>query len=120
MDRSAKCCFWIRLLLGNIDRMTSGPEIERALKSLDATLNGLNQMTQDVGPGLKSLIESLRQTSDSIQALTGNSAAGGAPSPDIAKLTRELTEAARSVRTLADYLERHPEALLRGRKEGDK
>ena len=28
---------------------------------------------------------------------------------------RELTSAARSIRLFADYLERHPEALLRGK-----
>jgi uncharacterized lipoprotein YmbA len=28
---------------------------------------------------------------------------------------REITEAARSVRELADYLDRHPEALVQGR-----
>jgi hypothetical protein len=33
---------------------------------------------------------------------------------------RELSEAARSVRGLADYLDRHPESLLRGRKGDDK
>jgi hypothetical protein len=35
---------------------------------------------------------------------------------DLPRLMRELTQAARSVRGLADYLDRHPEALLRGRK----
>ena len=29
---------------------------------------------------------------------------------------REVSDAARSLRVLADYLERHPEALLRGKK----
>ena len=29
---------------------------------------------------------------------------------------REVSRAARSMRVLADYLERHPEALLRGKK----
>jgi len=29
---------------------------------------------------------------------------------------KELSAAARSLRTLADYLERHPEALIRGKK----
>ena len=32
---------------------------------------------------------------------------------------RELTDAARSLRALTDYLERHPESLIRGR-QGDK
>jgi paraquat-inducible protein B len=30
----------------------------------------------------------------------------------------ELRRAAQSIRVLADYLERHPEALLRGKSEG--
>jgi paraquat-inducible protein B len=30
-------------------------------------------------------------------------------------LLKELTGAARSIRVFADYLERHPDALLRGR-----
>lgn len=32
---------------------------------------------------------------------------------------REISEAARSVRQLSDYLERHPEAILRGRTKGE-
>jgi paraquat-inducible protein B len=32
---------------------------------------------------------------------------------------RELAAAARSVRLVADYLERHPEALLKGKAGGD-
>jgi paraquat-inducible protein B len=47
----------------------------------------------------------------------GNTAPTGT---DLPRLMRELTEAARSVRGLADYLDRHPEALLRGRKGDDK
>jgi paraquat-inducible protein B len=30
---------------------------------------------------------------------------------------RELTRAAQSLRVLTDYLERHPEAIIRGKKE---
>jgi hypothetical protein len=32
----------------------------------------------------------------------------------------QARDAARSVRLFVDYLERHPEALIRGRSEGDK
>jgi paraquat-inducible protein B len=46
----------------------------------------------------------------------GTSAANGA---DLPRLIRELTETARSLRDLTDYLDRHPESLIRGRK-GDK
>ncbi|MDH3919424.1 MAG: Paraquat-inducible protein B, partial [Rhodospirillales bacterium] len=34
---------------------------------------------------------------------------------DLSLLMKELTEAARSIRFLTDYLEQHPEALLRGK-----
>jgi hypothetical protein len=30
---------------------------------------------------------------------------------------RELSEAARSIRYFVDYIDRHPEALLRGKKQ---
>jgi len=113
----------LRKVLNNIDRVTGGPELQHALKSLYATLTGLNQMTREITPDLRELIASLKQTSESIQTLAGGgaaAAASGQPGPDITRLTNELTEAGRSVRTLADYLERHPEALLRGRKGADK
>jgi paraquat-inducible protein B len=34
---------------------------------------------------------------------------------DLDSMLKELAGAARSIRVLADYLERHPEALLRGK-----
>jgi paraquat-inducible protein B len=34
---------------------------------------------------------------------------------DLANTLQEVSRAARAVRVLADYLERHPEALLRGK-----
>jgi paraquat-inducible protein B len=111
-------------VLKNIDRATSGPQLGHALQSLDDTLTRLDKVTQEVEPDIKSLIKSLRDVADSaqntlntVQGLMGNTAPTGT---DLPRLMRELTEAARSVRGLADYLDRHPEALLRGRKGDDK
>jgi paraquat-inducible protein B len=111
-------------VLKNIDRATSGPQLGHALQSLDDTLTRLDKVTRDVEPDIKSLIKSLRDTADSaqstlntVQGLMGNTTPTGT---DLPRLMRELTEAARSVRGLADYLDRHPEALLRGRKGDDK
>lgn len=109
-------------VLRNIDRATAGPELGHALKSLDETLTRLDKVTQEAAPDIQSLLKSLRDTADSaqstlntVQSLIGSSAPAGS---DLPRLVRELTEAARSVRGLADYLDRHPEALLRGRKGG--
>jgi paraquat-inducible protein B len=111
-------------VLKNIDRATSGPQLGHALQSLDDTLTRLDKVTHDLEPDIKSLIKSLRDTADSaqstlntIQGLAGNTAPSGT---DLPRMMRELTEAARSVRGLADYLDRHPEALIRGRKGDDK
>ncbi len=113
----------LQSVLKNIDRATSGPELGHAIKSLDETLTHLDKLTQELDPDIKSLVKSLRETADAaqntlntVQGIIGNTAPTGT---DLPRLMRELTEAARSVRGLADYLDRHPEALLRGRK-GDK
>jgi paraquat-inducible protein B len=114
----------LQSVLKNIDKATSGPQLGHALQSLDDTLTRLDKVTHDIEPDIKSLVKSLRDTADSaqntlntVQGLMGNTAPTGT---DLPRLMRELTEAARSVRGLADYLDRHPEALLRGRKGDDK
>jgi paraquat-inducible protein B len=111
-------------VLKNLDRATAGPQLGHALQSLDDTLTRLDKVTHDIEPDIKSLIKSLRDTADSAQStlntvrsLAGNTAPSGT---DLPRMMRELTEAARSVRGLADYLDRHPEALIRGRKGDDK
>jgi paraquat-inducible protein B len=112
----------VRGVLKNLDRATSGPQLGHALKSLDETLTRLDSFTRDVEPDIKSLVKSLRDTADSaqgtlsaVQGMLGSNANSPA-NTDLPKLMRELEDAARSVRVLADYLDRHPESLLRGRK----
>jgi paraquat-inducible protein B len=115
----------VRGVLQNLERATSGPQLGHALNSLDSTLTRLDNITRDVEPDIKSLVKSLRDTSDAaqgtlsaVQSMMGNSA-NNPGNADLPKVMRELAEAARSVRVLADYLDRHPESLLRGRK-GDR
>lgn len=114
----------LRGVLKNVDRATSGPELGHAIQSLDQTMANLDKLTRDVQPDIKSLIQSLRETSNAaqgtltaVQGMVGNSRESNS---DLPRLMRELSEAARSVRSLADYLDRHPEALLRGRKDEEK
>ncbi len=107
-------------VLKHLDHATSSPEFEHAIKSLDATLTHLDELTTSVRPDVQALIKSLRETSDAAQSalasVHGLLGHGGSEGPDASELIRQLTEAARSVRSLADYLDRHPEALLRGRR----
>lgn len=92
--------------------------LSATLASLRTTLDALNQQA---GPLLGSLRGSsdaaaaaLRQAQSTLASLGPNSPLGS----DLRGLVAQLEDAARSIRTLADYLERHPEALLRGRQGG--
>jgi paraquat-inducible protein B len=65
------------------------------------------------------LITALRAAASQIQATASaaKTAIGGPEQQQgIDQAMGELTRAARSVRVLADYLERHPESLLRGKR----
>ncbi len=106
-------------VLRNLNRATAGPQLRDALVSLDRVLRHLDRLASATQPNLNALLKSLHATSDAAQrTLTAiqNATGGGAPSStDLPQLMSELSQAARSVRELADYLDRHPEALLRGR-----
>lgn len=114
----------VKSIVHHVDAVTAGPELGHAIKELDRTLTNLDHVTAEVEPQIKPLIDSLRETADAAQRtmqaatnMLGNKASSGT---DLPRLIRELTEAARSIRALTDYLDQHPEALLRGRKGDDK
>ncbi|HEX3836291.1 MAG TPA: MlaD family protein [Steroidobacteraceae bacterium] len=107
--------------LKHIDQATAGPALGNAIKNLDTTLSHLEQITRDAQPQIKPLLASLRATADAAQsaAQSAGSTLGpdGALATQLPALLQQVSEAARSIRELADFLERHPESLLRGRHE---
>ena len=110
----------VRSLTANLSRLTGSPEVTNSLHHLDATLRQVDAITRDVQPQVKPLLTKLNATADQLQAtataargtLGGDGANQDASLPEA---VRQLTEAARSIRSLTDYLGRHPEALLRGK-----
>ena len=108
-------------LLRNLNRATAGPQLHDALLSLNRVLTHLDRLAVETQPNLNELLKSLRASSDAAQrtlALLQERAGGTAPSnTNLPELMSELSQAARSVRELADYLDRHPDALLRGRRK---
>lgn len=107
-------------VLGNLNRATAGPQLRDALASLNRVLTHLDQLETQTRPNINALLKSLRATAQAAQrtmAAIQNAAGGSAPaSTNLPQLMSELSQAARSVRELADYLDRHPDALLRGRR----
>jgi len=110
----------LNALLHNLNQVTAGPQLRDTVLSLNRVLAHVDRLAVETRPNLNELIKSLRATSDATQRtldLIQERAGGTAPSStDLPKLMSELSQAARSVRELADYLDRHPDALLRGRR----
>jgi paraquat-inducible protein B len=103
----------------NLNQLVTSPEMKRSIRSLDETLANLDHVSHEASGQVGPLIASLRRAADSTQSAlaTANRSMGGqsAQNADLPRLISELTDAARSVRALADYLDEHPEALVRGR-----
>ena len=94
-------------------------DLRRALGTLDTTLKRADalmaQLSTDIAPELRHTLEQARKTLKSAEGVLAND------SPvrgDLRETLNEVTRAAETVRSLADYLERHPESLIRGRREG--
>ncbi len=97
------------------NRLVSSPEMTRSLRSLDRALANTDRLTRDadaqLGPLLLSLRESAQHADVALASADDMMRAGG----DLPKAIKELANAARSMHVLSDYLEQHPEALLRGK-----
>jgi paraquat-inducible protein B len=110
----------VRALTGNLARLSGSREVSDGLVHLDATLRQVDAITRQVQPQVGPLLTKLNQTATELQATAaaarGTLGGGGAnQDQSLPEAIRQLTEAARSIRSLTDYLGRHPEALIRGK-----
>jgi paraquat-inducible protein B len=103
-----------------------GADVTKVLVSLDQTLKSadkaVNRIDAEVTPGLKTTVEEIRRAITSADGVLKNADATlvGKDAPaqqELREALQEITRAARSLRVLTDFLERHPEALIRGKTE---
>jgi paraquat-inducible protein B len=98
-------------------------DLRRAIGELADVLGELRGLTRqlnaDLAPELEAVLAALRATLQQATNTLADADALIAPdaplSAESVRTMREVGAAARAVRDLADYLERHPEALLRGK-----
>jgi paraquat-inducible protein B len=98
-----------------------GNDIRTSLAKLDKTLAAAEKLTQtlnnDVAPEVTAAVKDARKTIDS----ANRTLAQDSPlQQDVRQTLLELNRTAASVRVLSDYLERHPESLLRGKPDDKK
>jgi paraquat-inducible protein B len=113
----------LRALTGRLRGLTASPKLDDSLDHLDSALANADEITKTAKPQIGPLIASLRSAADQLQSTAAAadqivSGQGAVQGQDLPSAIKQLNEAARSIRSLADYLGRHPEALIRG-KRGD-
>jgi len=96
--------------LDKIDFEAIGTDLQQTLKSADKLLQ---RFDTELAPEAHAVMEEARRA----MASAGDKSA---LQEDTRGALREIARAAQSLRNLADYLEQHPEALLRGKKEDAK
>jgi paraquat-inducible protein B len=100
---------------GDLDREVM-PDLKKAAGALSDTLKDgqglLKAMRSDLAPALQKAIVEAQKTLVAAQTTLNSE------SPlqhELKRVLSELSAAARSIRVMADYLERHPDALIRGK-----
>jgi len=96
------------------DLRTTLATLNKTLTSAEQTVTRINN---DVTPELAAAMKDVRKTVNTAE----RTLADDSPlQQDMRQTLQELTRAAGSVRVLTDYLERHPESLLRGKPDDKK
>ena len=117
-------------VLASIEKFMDNPELNQSVHNLNQTLVDMQKLLKDVDrhvdPLLGSATAAIKNTTDAtrpaikeverafanIAALTGK---GSEERKQLDRTLKELQTAARSIKVLAEYLERHPEALIHGK-----
>jgi paraquat-inducible protein B len=102
----------LRRTAQSIEDLASSSDTKGGIAGLNESANRLQALLGTLDQRLGPLLTRADATLASTQTLVGENSQ---LRYEVGDLVRELTSAARSIRVFADYLERHPEALLRGK-----
>ncbi len=110
----------LRQVTSRLNALVSSPKMDEGLAHVTSTLTEVDQILGQIQPQVGPLLAKLNQAADQVSGialaarqLLGADDTGGS---NLSEAIGQLDQAARSIRTLADYLDRHPEALIRGKR----
>jgi len=112
----------LRQAKGYVVLPTIPTSIEEITRSVNTVLDKVQEFPfgrigADMTQTLANLDRTILQANDTLKSIDTLFANDSPMSRDLQDTLRELSDSARSLRVLADYLERHPEALLRGKEQ---
>jgi paraquat-inducible protein B len=107
--------------IDNVPFEQIGRDLRTSMAALDKMLDNADKLMAQVDgnlvPQFAAALQDARQT---LQAANQTLAPNAPLQQDTRRMMQELTRSAASLRSLTDYLERHPEALLRGKADTEK
>lgn len=93
-----------------------GQDLQKSLATLNKTLNSAEKLAQtlnqDVAPEVAAAMKDVRKTLDNADRTLSEDAP---LQQDLRQTLQDLSRAAASMKVLTDYLEQHPESLIRGK-----
>ena len=116
-------------ILGKVNDLAGDPQMRQTVAELSSAVASANTLIQHLDSGVAPTLKELSGTSAALQKALGNAnrlvvsldnsyGDNTRFNRDLDRLLVQLNEAVRSIRTLADMLARHPEALVKGRPAG--
>ncbi|SFA68820.1 paraquat-inducible protein B [Collimonas sp. OK607] len=98
-----------------------GQDMRTSMAALDTMLNNADKLVAKInGDVVPQFTTALQDAHKTLRAANDTLAPNAPMQQDARHMMQELTRSAASLRTLTDYLERHPEALLRGKVDSEK
>ena len=106
----------LRKTVKMINAVIASQEFKSSLSNISATLANVKRFTvqldENLSPQFSAVLTEAEGTLEEVREML---ATNSTTRTEINRLLVELGEAARSIRLLADYLEQHPESLIKGK-----
>ncbi len=106
-------------LLGIVNHANEAiDEVQALVSNFNGQLGSLSTSAKLTLAEVNKTLDGVQKTLDAARQSLSIAAEGSSMRYEIEQMLSELTAAARSIRLLAEYLERNPDALLRGKSGG--
>ncbi|WP_171263334.1 intermembrane transport protein PqiB [Acinetobacter sp. ANC 4648] len=94
-----------------------GQDVRKTLNNMNTTIEStdklVKQLDSKVAPSMQATLDEVRKTMQSTESIFSSDAP---MQQDVRRALQQMTRAAASLQLMSDYIEQHPESLIRGKK----